>query len=70
MNPAVSQSLDLDAGLADWVDAATAGGFPAPARADRWRVLRAGVVNLWEFELTEYWFANGWAQLTGRNETG
>jgi hypothetical protein len=70
MNPAVSQSLDLDAGLADWVDAATAGGFPAPARADRWRVLRAGVVNLWEFDTTEYWFANGWAQLTGRNETG
>ncbi|HQZ00891.1 MAG TPA: hypothetical protein PLQ63_12910, partial [Propionicimonas sp.] len=60
---------ELEAQLDGWVDAASRGGFPIPARSDRWCVLRAGVVNLWEFELTEYWFANGWAQLTGRNET-
>ncbi|MCA0295042.1 MAG: hypothetical protein LCH96_06955 [Actinobacteria bacterium] len=61
---------ELEAQLTGWVDAAASGGFPNPSRSDRWRVLRAGVVNLWEFEVTEYWFANGWAQLTGRNETG
>lgn len=70
MNPDVEHSIGLEVGLADWVDAANAGGFPAPTRSDRWRVLRAGVVNLWEFDTAEYWFANGWAQLTGRNETG
>lgn len=56
--------------LTAWADAARAGGFPMPHRADRWAPLRAGVVNLWEFEATEYWYANGWVQLTGRNETG
>lgn len=61
---------DPDTPLAGWVDAAARGGFPLPARPDRWQPLRAGVVNLWEFEEPEYWFANGWAQLTGRNETG
>ncbi len=61
---------DTDTQLAGWVDAAACGGFPLPTRSDRWQALRAGVVNLWEFEEPEYWFANGWAQLTGRNETG
>ena len=70
MTSAPERPSSSDADLTAWVDAATLGGFPAPARADRWRVLRAGVVNLWEFDTTEYWFANGWAQLTGRNETG
>lgn len=56
--------------LAGWLDAAVLGGFPLPARDDRWQVLRAGVVNLWEFDHAEYWYANGWVQLTGRNETG
>lgn len=61
---------DPDAFLSDWVAAAARGGFPLPTRSDRWQPLRAGVVSLWEFEECEYWFANGWAQLTGRNETG
>lgn len=61
---------DPHSALTAWVDAARAGGFPMPQRADRWTPLRAGVVNLWEFEATEYWYANGWVQLTGRNETG
>lgn len=56
--------------LEGWLDAASLGGFPLPVRSDRWQVLRAGVVNLWEFDLAEYWYANGWTQLIGRNETG
>ena len=59
-----------DARLKAWRDALVAGELPSPARADRWQVLRAGVVNLWEFEVTEYWYADGWVQLTGGNETG
>ena len=61
---------DASANLREWVDAAAAGGFPTPLRSDRWQVVRAGVVGLWEFDVTEYWYANGWVQLTGRNETG
>ncbi len=56
--------------LEGWVDAAVLGGCPLPTRSDRWQPLRAGVVNLWEFDQPEYWYANGWVQLTGRNETG
>ncbi|MDR0284109.1 MAG: hypothetical protein LBI33_04365, partial [Propionibacteriaceae bacterium] len=59
-----------EAVMTTWLDAARGGGFPRPSRADRWQALRAGVVNLWEFETAEYWYARGWAQLTGRNETG
>ncbi len=55
--------------LKAWREAWQNGGFPMP-RLDRWQVLRAGVVNLWEFEAVEYWFADGWAQLFGANETG
>lgn len=62
----VPSETDLKA----WRDAATGGGLPRPRRSDRWQPLRAGVVNLWEFSIIEYWYANGWAQLTGRNETG
>jgi len=65
---------DTLAGASDnlraWVDAAAGGGFPVPRRCDRWQPLRAGVVGLWEFDITEFWYANGWVQLTGRNETG
>ncbi len=60
----------LDDDLRAWRDAAVSGGLPTPSRSDRWQPLRAGVVGLWEFEVAEYWFARGWAQLTGRNETG
>lgn len=55
--------------LVAWRDALASGGLPAPLR-ERWQTLRAGVVNLWEFEAVEYWYANGWAQLMGHNETG
>ncbi len=56
--------------MRDWREAAVSGGLPSPSRTDRWQVLRAGVVNLWEFEVSEYWYAGGWAQLMGGNETG
>lgn len=55
--------------LKAWREAAATGGLPQPGR-ERWQPLRAGVVNLWEFEAAEYWYADGWAQLMGRNETG
>ena len=58
-----------DAALQGWREAFTSGGLPEPQLA-RWQALRAGVVNLWEFEAVEYWYAGGWAQLMGRNETG
>lgn len=65
----------LASGLSDddliaWRTAAEKGEWPSPWREDRWQPLRAGVVNLWEFEVAEYWYAAGWVQLTGRNETG
>ena len=59
-----------DEHLKSWRDAMVAGQLPSPVRADRWQALRAGVVNLWEFETTEYWYADGWVQLMGSNETG
>lgn len=59
-----------DEQLTGWREAVIDGGLPEPSRGDRWQVLRAGVVNLWEFEEAEYWYADGWVQLTGRNETG
>ncbi|MGB8385800.1 MAG: hypothetical protein WCG47_31940, partial [Dermatophilaceae bacterium] len=59
-----------DEDLLRWREAAVTGCLPTPWRTDRWQVLRAGVVNLWEFEQAEYWYADGWVQLTGRNETG
>ena len=58
-----------DATLATWCDAATAGALPAPTLA-RWQVLRSGVVNLWEFDVAEYWFAGGRAQFVGANQCG
>lgn len=67
---AVAPRNDLPDTLSGWLDAARAGGFPTPTREDRWQPMRAGVVNLWEFEAAEYWYADGWVQLTGRNETG
>lgn len=61
---------DPDHRLVAWREAYLAGGLPTPDQERRWQVLRAGVAGLWEFEATEYWYAGGWAQLTGRNETG
>jgi uncharacterized protein (TIGR02680 family) len=66
----VTRDTGLDADLTAWLEAARLGGLPAPTRKDRWQPLRAGVVNLWEFEAAEYWYARGWVQLTGRNESG
>ncbi len=55
--------------LAAWRDAAQAGALPSPA-TDRWQPLRAGVVNLWEFDVAEYWLAGGRAQFVGQNQSG
>ena len=66
---AATPGLSDDALIA-WRTAAENGEWPSPWREDRWQPLRAGVVNLWEFEVAEYWYAAGWVQLTGRNETG
>ncbi len=46
------------------------GSLPEPTRADRWQLLRAGVVNLWEFDVAEYWLAGGRAQFVGQNQSG
>ncbi|HEY2277573.1 MAG TPA: SbcC/MukB-like Walker B domain-containing protein [Streptosporangiaceae bacterium] len=46
------------------------GALPEPSRGDRWQLLRAGVVNLWEFDVAEYWLADGRAQFVGQNQSG
>ncbi|MFI6089555.1 SbcC/MukB-like Walker B domain-containing protein [Streptomyces sp. NPDC051218] len=56
--------------LCEWREAAASGGLPEPTRYDRWQQLRAGVVNMWEFEVAEFWMSDGRAQLMGHNETG
>jgi Putative exonuclease SbcCD, C subunit len=56
--------------LASWRDAAVAGQLPAPARGERWQPLRAGVVNLWEYDAAEVWYSDGRLQLQGANESG
>jgi hypothetical protein len=48
----------------------TAPAMPEPSRGDRWQLLRAGVVNLWEFDVAEYWLADGRAQFVGQNQSG
>jgi hypothetical protein len=58
-----------DAELAAWRDVAEAGGLPSPDQ-DRWQPLRSGVVNLWEFDVAEYWLAGGRAQFVGQNQSG
>ncbi|MFL6076960.1 MAG: TIGR02680 family protein [Mycobacteriales bacterium] len=52
-----------------WLAAATEGGLPEPARS-RWQPLRVGIVNLWEYDDTEFWFADGRLVLRGGNGTG
>ncbi|MGH3159326.1 MAG: hypothetical protein ACRDNF_22520, partial [Streptosporangiaceae bacterium] len=56
--------------LLPWRDAATSGGLPVAPRTDRWQPLRAGVVNLWEYDAAEVWYADGRLQLQGANESG
>ena len=43
---------------------------PRPPRTERWQPLRAGVVNLWEYDAAEVWYADGRLQLQGANESG
>ena len=57
-------------GLTSWRDAAVAGRLPAATRTERWQPLRAGVVNLWEYDAAEIWYADGRLQLQGANESG
>jgi hypothetical protein len=66
--------VGLDPALSDetlraWRQAAISGGLPEPSRP-RWQQLRAGVVNMWEFDAAEYWSAQGRAQFVGGNEQG
>ncbi|GAA4971255.1 SbcC/MukB-like Walker B domain-containing protein [Actinoplanes utahensis] len=64
VGPAVS-----DRELAAWRDAVSHAGLPVPTRT-RWQASRAGLVNLWEFDVSEYWFADGRAQFVGANQSG
>jgi hypothetical protein len=56
--------------LMSWRVAAIEGKLPAPVRSGRWQPLRAGVVNLWEYDTAEVWYADGRMQLQGANESG
>ncbi|MEU4427287.1 SbcC/MukB-like Walker B domain-containing protein [Actinoplanes sp. NPDC024001] len=58
-----------DSRLAAWRDAVGRAALPEPART-RWQASRAGLVNLWEFDVAEYWFADGRAQFVGANQSG
>jgi uncharacterized protein (TIGR02680 family) len=52
-----------------WLAAATGGGLPEPGRS-RWQPLRVGIVNLWEYDNAEFWFADGRLVLRGGNGAG
>ncbi|MGE5293000.1 MAG: TIGR02680 family protein [Micromonosporaceae bacterium] len=56
--------------LISWRDAAVRGALTRPTRIERWQPLRAGVVNLWEYDVAEIWYADGRLQLQGANESG
>jgi uncharacterized protein (TIGR02680 family) len=56
--------------LTSWRDTVIRGQLPSPRRAERWQPLRAGVVNLWEYDAAEVWYADGRLQLQGANESG
>lgn len=67
---------DLDASRADvrldpeaWLQAALGGGLPEPTLT-RWQPLRVGIVNLWEYDNAEFWFADGRMVLRGGNGAG
>ncbi|SDF97468.1 TIGR02680 family protein [Lentzea fradiae] len=45
------------------------GGLPEPA-LHRWQPLRVGIVNLWEYDRAEFWFADGRLVLRGGNGAG
>src|SRR4051812_45582747 len=52
-----------------WLEAATTGGLPEPSRS-RWQPMRVGIVNLWEYDNAEFWFADGRLVLRGGNGAG
>jgi hypothetical protein len=56
--------------LTSWRVAAIEGKLPGAARSDRWQPVRAGLVNLWEYDAAEVWYADGRMQLQGANESG
>src|SRR5438270_11145042 len=56
--------------LTSWRHTVVRGGLPAPRRAERSQPLPAGVVNLWEYDAAEVWYADGRPQLQGANEPG
>jgi hypothetical protein len=56
--------------LAAWRVAAITDELPAASRRDRWQPVRAGLVNLWEYDAAEVWYADGRMQLQGANESG
>jgi len=56
--------------LAAWRVAAITDELPSAGRADRWQPVRAGLVNLWEYDAAEVWYADGRMQLQGANESG
>lgn len=62
------ESTGADIGQA-WLAAATDGGLPEPGRS-RWQPLRVGIVNLWEYDDAEFWFADGRLVLRGGNGAG
>jgi uncharacterized protein (TIGR02680 family) len=55
----------------DLVDlgARRAGHLPTPSR-DRFQPLRAGILNVWEYDDQQFWFEDGRLLLRGRNEAG
>ncbi|MGH3437995.1 MAG: TIGR02680 family protein [Sciscionella sp.] len=61
------ETAQVDAG--EWLSAAITGGLPEPTR-ERWQPLRVGIVNLWEYDETEFWFADGRLVLRGGNGAG
>lgn len=52
-----------------WLSAAISGGWPEPSLS-RWQPLRVGIVNLWEYDNAEFWFADGRLVLRGGNGAG
>ncbi|MCP2257124.1 TIGR02680 family protein [Streptoalloteichus tenebrarius] len=45
------------------------GGLPEPS-LHRWQPLRVGILNLWEYDQAEFWFADGRLVLRGGNGAG
>lgn len=51
------------------IDAATKTPLPSPCRS-RWQPLRLGLVELYFYEVEEFWFRDGHLMLRGNNGTG